>query len=186
MVSHPHSRFDLVFNSALDAYTKRTRQYLPSHPLLSRLQSCDSAEAVLAVLREQIPTFRYSDDTFSMWLIPTVNVLHAFSANLGEGVGLVFSPAKLIFAGIGILLSAAKDVGSSQDKLVDLLNRIGYFFRRLEIYIEIPPTPAMTDILVEIMVEVLSILAMATNELKRGQLSTLPLVWPFCCWLRFF
>jgi hypothetical protein len=91
MVSHPHSRFDLVFNSALDAYTKRTRQYLPSHPLLSRLQSCDSAEAVLAVLREQIPTFRYSDDTFSMWLIPTVNVLHAFSANLGEGVGLVSS-----------------------------------------------------------------------------------------------
>jgi len=67
-------------------------------------------------------------------------------------------------------------VSSSQDKLVDLFNRIGYFFRRLEIYTGIPPTSAMMDIIVEIMVEVLSILAMATHELKRGQLSTLTLV----------
>ena len=35
------------------------------------------------------------------------------------------------------------------------------------------PTTAMTDIIVEIMVEVLTILAIATKELKRGRLSEL-------------
>ncbi|KAH9028257.1 hypothetical protein EDB84DRAFT_1498792, partial [Lactarius hengduanensis] len=66
------------------------------------------------------------------WLNPTVNVLYAFSAALGEGVGLVFSPAKVIFAGAGVLLLAAKDVVTSQDALVDIFERIENFFRRLE------------------------------------------------------
>ena len=86
------SRFESIFNSALDAYEKRTKQDLPSHPLLPRLQSCNSADAIIAVLREQIPAFsqsQASNDRFSTWLIPTVNVLCAFSAALGEGVGLV-------------------------------------------------------------------------------------------------
>jgi len=66
---------------------------------------------------------------------------------------------------------AVKDVSGSQDILVDLFNRIEYFFRRLEIYTEVPPTSAMTDIIIQIMVEVLLIVAMVTKELKRGQLS---------------
>jgi len=77
----------------------------------------------------------------------------------------------VIFAGIGVLLLAAKDVSDSQDVLADLFNRIEYFFRRLEIYTEVPPTSAMTDIIIQIMVEVLSIVAMATKELKRGRFS---------------
>jgi len=39
-------------------------------------------------------------------------------------------------------------------------------FRRLEVYIEVPPTAGMTDIIVKIMVEFLSILAIATKEIK--------------------
>ena len=39
------------------------------------------------------------------------------------------------------------------------------------IYTGITPTTAMTDIIVDIMVEVLTILAMATKEVKRGRLS---------------
>jgi hypothetical protein len=66
---------------------------------------------------------------------------------------------------------AAKDAGASQDKLIELFNRIENFFRRLEIYTGITPTTAMKDIIVEIMVEVLTILAIATKELKRGRLS---------------
>ena len=86
------SRFESIFNSALDAYKMRTKQDLPSHPLLPRLQSCDSADAIIALLREQIPAFsqsQSSNDWSSQWLIPTVNVLCAFSTALGEGVGLV-------------------------------------------------------------------------------------------------
>jgi len=45
------------------------------------------------------------------------------------------------------------------------------FFRRLEIYTEVPTTTEMMDILVQIMVEVLSILGIATKEIKRGRMS---------------
>ena len=48
---------------------------------------------------------------------------------------------------------------------------IKYFFRRLEIYIGVPPTTAMTEITAEIMAEVLIIIAMATKEARRGRMS---------------
>ncbi|KAH9178001.1 hypothetical protein EDB89DRAFT_1819122, partial [Lactarius sanguifluus] len=108
-------------------------------------------------------------EKLTKWLDPTVNVLYAFSATLGEGVGLTFPPAKAIFAGIGILLQAVKDVRASQDALVDLFSRMEYFFMRLEKYIDVRPTAAMTDIIVKIMVEVISILGIVTKEIKQGR-----------------
>ena len=45
------------------------------------------------------------------------------------------------------------------------------FFRRLEIYTELPSTTEMMDMIVQIMVEVLSILGMATREIKQGRTS---------------
>ena len=47
------SHFETIFNSALHAYKKRSRQDLISHPLLTRFQSCDSANAVLTVLESK-------------------------------------------------------------------------------------------------------------------------------------
>jgi hypothetical protein len=70
---------------------------------------------------------------------------------------------------------AAKDVNASQDKLIDIFNRIERFFHRLEIYTGLTPTTAMRDIIIEIMVEVLKILAIATEEVNRGRLSELRL-----------
>jgi len=69
------------------------------------------------------------------------------------------------------LIQAATAVGTDQDKLIDLFERIEPFFRRLEIYIEIPPTAGMTDIMVKIIVEVLSILAIATKEVMQSKAS---------------
>jgi hypothetical protein len=124
-VPHSTSRFEHIFNSALDAYRRRTSQDLASHPLLAKLQSCSSADSILTILLEQIPAFSQSQsshESHSKWLVPVVNVLYTLSATLGEGVGLVnttplppggyhsniyfsqvFSPAKVIFAGIGVL-----------------------------------------------------------------------------------
>ncbi|KAH9988615.1 hypothetical protein BJV77DRAFT_732211 [Russula vinacea] len=167
------SNFVSIFNAALETYKRKTKKDLASHPLLPTLQSCDSPEAVLTVLREQIPAFSQSqdgDDALTKWVTPTVNVLYAFSATLGQGVGLAFPPANAIFAGIGVLLLAAKDASSSKDKLIDLFNRIERFLGRLEVYTSIIPTTAMTDIIVEIMVEVLTILGIATKEVKGGGL----------------
>ena len=86
------SNFDSVFNSALHAYKKRTKLDLATHPLLSSLQTCDSSEAVLTILREHIFVSDQSqggDERLTNWLVPTINVLYAFSATLSEGVGLV-------------------------------------------------------------------------------------------------
>jgi hypothetical protein len=49
-----------------------------------------------------------------------------------------------------------------------LLESIGYFLNRLEIYAEIPPTEAMNEMVVKILAELLSILASATKE-KQGK-----------------
>ncbi|KAH9164382.1 hypothetical protein EDB89DRAFT_2078084 [Lactarius sanguifluus] len=161
------SRFQHIFNAALKSYQKQTKKDLIAHPLASQLQSCHSTSAILAVLQRQVQEFDQAhsgDERFTKWLIPTVNVLYAFSAAVSEGVGLVFSPAKVIFAGIG----AAKDVAASKDTLAELFERIGFFFNRLESYTEVTPTVAMTNIITKIMVEVLTIFGIATKELRRG------------------
>ena len=104
----------------------------------------------------------------------------------------VYPPAAVIFTGMGVLLSvssffllicvghfdakcsqAAKSVSASQDTLLNVLGRIENFFRRLETYIKVPPTTGMLDIIVKIMVEVLSILSIATKEIKEGRASEL-------------
>ena len=69
------------------------------------------------------------------------------------------------------IFQTAKDVQASQDTLVDIFERIDMFFRRLEVYTEVPPTTEMMDIIIQIMVEVLSILGIATKEIKQGRLS---------------
>ncbi len=86
------SRFQAVFNAALKSYQKQTKQDLIAHPLASQLQTCDSTSAILAVLQDQVREFdkaRSGDERLTKWLNPTVNVLYAFSAALGEGIGLV-------------------------------------------------------------------------------------------------
>ncbi|KAI0284495.1 hypothetical protein BC826DRAFT_1055924, partial [Russula brevipes] len=104
------------------------------------------------------------------WLDPTVNVLYAFSETLGEGVGLVFSPAKVFSVGACVLIAAARDVRASHDTLINIFEQIENFFRRLEVYMEVSPTPEMTDMIVKIMAEVLSILALATKEIRHGRI----------------
>jgi hypothetical protein len=124
--STSRSNLNSIFNAALRTYKEKTGKDITSHPLATELQFCDSPDAILAVLRRQIPTPDQSqsgDETFEKCLIPTITILYTLSGTLGEGVGLViitmlsllrsraltpffqvFSPAKVIFAGIGVLL----------------------------------------------------------------------------------
>ena len=92
MGSSSSSNFQSVFNASLQAYDNKTKNKLLDHPLATRLQSCNSPNAVLSVLQELILQFdqrRASDERLKNWLNPTVNVLYTFSATLSEGVGLV-------------------------------------------------------------------------------------------------
>ncbi|KAH9031723.1 hypothetical protein EDB84DRAFT_1418230 [Lactarius hengduanensis] len=167
----PSLNIESIFDTALKSYNKKTKQDLKKHDLFKQLEKCDSPGAILAAFQaDQFgPSRTRGDDRLKQWFVPTINVLCAFSATLGEGVGLIFSPAKVVFAGVGVLLLAARDVAASQDTLVDILGRINSFFSRLEIYTGVPLTPAMTEKMVEITIEVLNILATATKEMKESR-----------------
>ena len=65
------------------------------------------------------------------------------------------------------LYQAVKNVRSSYDALVDLLESIEHFMSRLDIYTRVPSTGAMTEIIVKIMVETISTLALVTKQVKQ-------------------
>ncbi|KAH9046718.1 hypothetical protein EDB84DRAFT_633592 [Lactarius hengduanensis] len=146
------SNFQPIFNAALKAYEKKTKKDLLKHPLSDTVEEFDQS--------------RRADERLLRWLNPTINVLHAFSATLGE---LAFSPANVVFAGVGVLLLAAKEVDASQDTLIDLFERIEGFFKRLESYTAVRPTDAMTGVIVKIMTEVLNIFAISTKEIRQSR-----------------
>jgi hypothetical protein len=54
---------------------------------------------------------------------------------------------------------------------MDIFERIETFFRRLEVYAGVALTTEMMDTIILIMVEVLSILGIATREIRRGRMS---------------
>jgi hypothetical protein len=62
-------------------------------------------------------------------------------------------------------------VRASYDALVDIFECLENFLSRLKIYTEIRPTPAMTEVVVKIMVEMLAVLALATKQINQGRLS---------------
>ncbi len=64
---------------------------------------------------------------------------------------------------------AANGLTSSNDTLADLLERIEHVLSRLNIFTRIPITHPMNEIMVKIIVELLSTLALATNQLKQGR-----------------
>ena len=125
------SNYQVIFDTALEAYRKKTKKDLRSHPLLPKLQTCNSPDAVLTLLRDQIPVIDLSrstssdNDRLTKWLNPTVHVLYTFSEAIGAGISLVskkgvrglpfydlifvviqvYPPAGVIFTGIGVLLS---------------------------------------------------------------------------------
>jgi hypothetical protein len=74
------------------------------------------------------------------------------------------------------VLQAVKDVSTGYGALVDLLASFENFLSRLSIYTGVPPTPALKNVLVKIIVELLSTLALATKQVKQGRLSEFVLI----------
>jgi len=69
------------------------------------------------------------------------------------------------------VIQAAKSVISSREALVNILQSIGQFVGRLKIYTEITLSSAMVEIVVQIMVELISILALETKKFTQRRLS---------------
>jgi hypothetical protein len=86
------SNYQAIFDSALEAYKKKTGKDLTTDPLLCSFETCDSPDAILAILRVQTlgpGQFQNGADKLLTWLNPTINVLNAFSAAIGGTVGQV-------------------------------------------------------------------------------------------------
>ncbi|KAH9052840.1 hypothetical protein EDB87DRAFT_1581389 [Lactarius vividus] len=167
--------FQPIFNEALKEYKKKTGKELTTHALADEIKNCDSPEAILVVLQRkanELNQSQSSDERLTQWLTPTVNVLNALSATLGEGIGTIFPPTKIVFSGIGVLLVAARDTAASRDSLIELFDKIKNFFVRLKIYTEVPPTTEMTNVMGRVMAEVLFMLAIATSVMKQGRTKT--------------
>jgi hypothetical protein len=93
----PTSNFQAIFDAALMDYTDKTGKNLRdlSHPLASKLDSCDSPDSFLDIFQEQareFDEFRKGDTKLIKWLTPTVKVLHTISTNkiLGHGASVKF------------------------------------------------------------------------------------------------
>ena len=63
-------------------------------------------------------------------------------------------------------------ISASYDALGDLFECVANILKRLHIYTEkIPSFPEMSDIMVKIMIEVLNVVALATEQIKNGRFS---------------
>lgn len=110
-----------------------------------------------------------------------MRIIHAFSGIAGEAVGVTyqpvnlltrprqvqFSPADAVFNTLFNkvpsdlrLCQAVTGVTSSYDAVLDLFECSGGFLERLEIYLTIPFTTVLTDVIIKIMAELLSVLAL--------------------------
>jgi hypothetical protein len=84
------SNYQAIFDSALNAYKKKTGKDLTADPLLCRFKTCHSPSAILAIFQTQVlgpGQPQSSGDKWLTWLNPTINVLNAFSAAIGASVG---------------------------------------------------------------------------------------------------
>ncbi|KAN0129300.1 Ankyrin repeat-containing domain protein [Lactarius tabidus] len=172
----PSSHFQSILDAALSEYKSTTGNGLADNELAKELQGCESAEAVLEIIRREAKAFdqfRDGDKRLMKWIGPSVDVLYTISATLGQDVGMVFPAANVVSAGIGVLLVAAKDVKASHDVLVELLERVQFFLKRLGVHTRITPTEDLLEKLVTIMAEVLSILAIATKEVQQSRTEAL-------------
>ena len=86
----PSSNFKSMLDAALIEYKNKTGEDLQAIWLASELQSCESVDSVLDILRDQANVLDRSGDRKLMnWIDPLVHVLSTFSDALGDGVSLV-------------------------------------------------------------------------------------------------
>ena len=83
------ANYQVIFDNALEAYKEKTGKDLPSDPLLRKLESCNSPDTVLDVLRDQTSIFNQPGGSLTRFVKPTINVLYTFSSTVSDAVNLV-------------------------------------------------------------------------------------------------
>jgi hypothetical protein len=86
------SILDAGLSDALREYEKKTGKPLLDHPLATKLQQCDSVDAIKAIFRGQAEAFRKfgdGDKRLTECINLMVDVLSAFSDTIGVIAGIV-------------------------------------------------------------------------------------------------
>ena len=97
------SHFQVLFEAAFRDYEKQTGKILANHPVAEKLQSCDSVESVIAVLREQAEASSEikGKDKVLKPLKKVLLILHKLSSasavDFGQHLGLVRPYAQIGF-----------------------------------------------------------------------------------------
>ena len=84
--------FTAIFKAAESEYKRVTGKPLDTHPLATKLRSCENPADISKVFRTQAQVFSKfckGDDKLMKLLDPTIYILFTFSETLGEGIGLV-------------------------------------------------------------------------------------------------
>ncbi|KAI0293764.1 hypothetical protein BC826DRAFT_367513 [Russula brevipes] len=163
------SNIQAIFEVAFAEYETLAGQDLKKHPFVADFDCCNSPDAALDIIQKQARVLDGSNgDKLLRSLSPVVHILSEFSETLGEGIGLIFGPAKVIFTGIAVLLGAVKDVAASRDALVELFERIELFLLRLKLHTRMSLTITMAGLLGKVMAHILSVLALSAEEMKRS------------------
>jgi hypothetical protein len=93
MADHSGSaHLQTLFESALQAYEKKTGVTLTQHPLAQQLQDCQSTQEVITLLQGQLQAFDESRrDKVSKTIKTTLSILTPLSAavSLADAFGLV-------------------------------------------------------------------------------------------------
>ncbi|KAI0292980.1 hypothetical protein B0F90DRAFT_1822471 [Multifurca ochricompacta] len=168
-----------LFDTTFSDYEKQTGINLVEHQFSTTLNNCDTVDSIVATFRNLIQALnilRVEDATTIMECLKRiVYLLHLLSANRilgGVGTQPSFSLDKVIFAGLGVLLIAVdgSQVSANYDMLIDLFRSLETFLKRLNTRIKIPLTTTTTVTVVRILLQLLSTLGLATQQVNQGRL----------------
>ncbi|EMD37971.1 hypothetical protein CERSUDRAFT_72606 [Gelatoporia subvermispora B] len=170
------SQSERMFLEALEKYKQRTKKDLTKEPFIAEFEKCKTAGDVMKILEEPVNEFidRQEKGKVKGGLMRLLNrmvdVLLALHLNetLGEGIGLVWGPGKAVIGAVVVLLETIRGVRKSYMMHTDILEDVSNFIIRLEVYSKHTISPEMREIMVKILVEVMSILGLAAEQIRYG------------------
>jgi len=135
--------------------------------ILSPISSVASVADNLSLVRWKVLIDYFTSLTVFTDITPTCNGDTRYSQHPTEGMFL--SPYR--YPSDVQLNQAANGVITSCDVLADMLESIEHFVNRLRIYTETSHSmPAVDEIVVKLMIELISVLALVTRKLKKRRL----------------
>ncbi|KZV76368.1 ankyrin [Peniophora sp. CONT] len=163
-----------LWDTALKGYSDKTGIDLLKHDYAELFDECDSAEAVTAVIQDELQNFTKFRAEDSKWgivrqkLKMVVNFVLKFNDAVAEAASSHLPGGKAIIVAIGVLLAATKGVSENYDALVELFGMFSDYLERLSSRLTAGATmgPSKKKITVDVLLEMLTVLGIALKLVK--------------------